>query len=248
MNLTQRRQLEKAYYRHLGDVIVENIKSLTISREEMKRRVQFPDFDEFSRLLEKYPKIITATSHCANWEWMMLGVTVRTDAQSDIIFRPLTNSFFNNLMLKARGRFGAYMIDIRQVTREIARRRKAMRILGLAADQSPGTRADKYWTTWLNQETAFLKGIAVFARLLSTPVVFVETVRTSRGFYRMKIEVLAEPPFDNLTDEQLIELYGRRLEKQIRNNPEQWLWSHKRWKRKRDQELSPIKPEKANPA
>lgn len=228
-------QICRGFYRNLCDIIVETIKCLTIQPEEVKKRVTFRNKELVDRLTNEYGGIVAATSHNANWEFMIVAIAAE-GIPIEGIYRPLTNRFADKFIYEVRAHLGGYPIPIDKLVREIAKRRKDIKFLMNIADQSPGHSAKKFWTTFLNQETAFLKGTAYFARLLNYPVVFVECERIKRGYYQVNFKELALPPFQKNEEDMVTRKYVDYLEDLIRRQPEDWLWSHKRWKRKRSQE------------
>jgi KDO2-lipid IV(A) lauroyltransferase len=132
-------------------------------------------------------------------------------------------------MLKARTRFGGKAVPATDLIRQILLNRKSMKTLTLLADQSPSRNERKYWTTFLNQETAFIDGTDSLAWLTRMPVVFVNSKRERRGHYDVTLEVIAEPPYEKYTH-AIVERYARELEAMIRADPSSWLWTHRRWK------------------
>jgi KDO2-lipid IV(A) lauroyltransferase len=138
-------------------------------------------------------------------------------------------------MLDSRTSTGARMIEKSDILRDIAKNRNTQRCVVLLADQSPRVNSKKYWTQFLNQETAFFKGPDMIAKMGSYPTFFFNVLRTKRGYYKIKVEYLMEPPYQK-DSEELLERYVRALDKAIAQDPPGYLWSHKRWKLKRKPE------------
>lgn len=232
------KQLAKKFYRHLTDVIVETLKTLTISKEEITRRVQIANREMVDQYYEQGQSVIVATSHQGNWEWLLASCSLQLPFQVDAIYMELANSFFDRLMKKIRSRFGAFMVEKKVSYRKIVRRKHLVRIIALVADQSAKSTQQLYWTTFLHQETGFYLGPQRIAHKTKMPVVFVSMYRLKRGFYRMQFHQLDKPPFQPEPC-FITERYARAVEKTIRKHPAEWLWSHKRWKRKRHPEPPP---------
>lgn len=227
----ERCRIANGFYRNLTDVFVETLKGLTISEEELRRRVHFPNTSVFQTYLDTAQTVLIMTSHQCNWEWQSPGARVLGPAV-DVVYQPLTSRLFDRLMRQVRSRFGITPIPMQGLLRDMVRRRGQPRLIGLVADQAapPGT---AYWTNFLHQETDFFVGTDKLARQFACPVLFVEMRRLSRGHYEVTLHPLAEPPYDALPPLAIIEAYVRKLEQSIRANPSDWLWSHRRWKHKR---------------
>ncbi|MES2731140.1 MAG: lysophospholipid acyltransferase family protein [Bacteroidota bacterium] len=224
-------QLTKDFYRNLADIMVETVKALTISQQEMHRRVQLVHPEIPRQYVQNGQPVLLLTSHQCNWEWVLLGGS-GLNMPIDAIYKPLHNAFFDRLMLSIRTRFGAYAIPIQRTLREVVRRKDLPRGIATVADQMPDAE-HAYWTTFLHQDTGFFTGTERIARSMNYPVVFVEVRRVKRGFYALVFSKMAEPPYDTLPPNTITERYVQQMERAIRANPADWLWSHKRWKHKR---------------
>lgn len=222
-------RLVKAFYRNLTDVIVEILKALTISKEEITRRVRVVRPEILQQYADKGQSVLALTSHQCNWEWILLGSSVRYDFPLDAVYRPLSNSFFDRLMRKVRSRFGGDPIPAARTLRELVRRKNQVRILGVVADQSPAKDEEKYWTRFLSRETAFYTGPDRLAYLTKQPVVFISMHRIKRGYYEVVFQPLAEPPYEKDSN-NIVQKYALLAEASIRQQPANWLWSHRRWK------------------
>jgi len=199
-------------------------------------RVRFLNLELLDPYMEKQQSIVVMISHQFNWEWGLLIGSLQFPMAFDGVYKKLSNPTFNKLILDARSRFGAHMIEKESFQRELVKRRKIQRTIGLVADQLPRkhTDSDKYWTTFLNQETAFFVGGERVAKLLKIPVVFAKVYSTKRGYYDIELVELAKPPYEK-EGHEILESYAKATEALIREEPEGWLWSHKRWKYKREE-------------
>lgn len=226
-----RRRLASAFYRNLTDLFVETLKGLTITEAELRRRVRVVNPEAFQPYLDAGQTVLIMTSHQCNWEWQSPAVRVLGPAV-DVVYQPLTSAFFDRMLREVRGRFGIAPIPMQGLLRDMVKRRGQPRLIGLVADQAapPGT---AYWTQFLNQETDFFVGTDKLARQFNAPAIFAEMRRVRRGHYELRFFPLAEPPYDDLLPLTIIERYVRRLEASLRENPADWLWSHRRWKHKR---------------
>ncbi|MFN6944180.1 MAG: lysophospholipid acyltransferase family protein [Cytophagaceae bacterium] len=227
----ERRQIEKKFFRYLCDLMVEILKKLTLSKKEGYRRCSLKNADLTQRLAQENKNIIAVTGHYANWEWGDLCLGAKVTHQVYAIYKPLSNKPFNSLMKKMRTRFGMKLISMRETYRAVVSNNDHLNATYFIADQTPSAEG-AYWTRFLNQDTAVFKGAARIAKKMGYPVLYVVTRRKGRGIYEMELELIVEDP-STLTEEEICELYTRRLEEDILKEPELWLWSHRRWKHKR---------------
>jgi KDO2-lipid IV(A) lauroyltransferase len=173
--------------------------------------------------------VVLLAAHQCNWEWILLGLSRQLGFPVDAAYKPLKNGWADREMLALRSRFGARMIPAERVMRELIARRRVPRLLALVADQEPVASERRHWTHFLNRETAFFMGADVIATSMHYPVFFVTIERTGRGRYLANFECLAKAG-EPLESGELTERYARRVERQIRQSPADWPWSHKRWR------------------
>jgi KDO2-lipid IV(A) lauroyltransferase len=226
------RLIRRRYYGAFADVLVEVIKSATLPAAEISRRVRIVGLEEPQALLAKGQSVLLAAAHQCNWEWMLLALSLELGFPLDAAYKPLVDSWAEREMKKVRSRFGSRLIPAKELLADIIRRSKAVRAVAMVADQEPTTSEHKHWTRFLNRDTAFYMGPEEIARVTHFPVFFIGMRRTARGFYEMRFEPLSRPG-ESLQTGELTERYARRVEQQIREAPQDWPWSHKRWKLKR---------------
>ena len=230
MTSIELKEIERTFYKNLCDYAVETLKLMTISSEELRRRMRFENME----LLESFPKsnqsIIFLASHQFNWEWMLVSASTSFPMQIDFVYQPVNSSFFNNFALQLRTRFNAYGIQRNDVARELVKRKSILRGIAIVADQYPGHGGDKKFpTTFLNQDTVFFLGANNIAVLSQYPVLYYSIKKIKRGYYVATPEVLALPPFEK-TSTKVISNYIGAVEQSIKADPSNWLWSHNRWK------------------
>ncbi len=221
--------LTETTFRNLADIFVESIKGIGISRDELARRMTITASTRVRELAEKGTPLIFLTAHYCNWEWLLLYSCIHLPHPLMVAYQPFHDEQFDEFMLKARTRFGGTAVPSTELIRQILLNRKSLKTLALLADQSPSRNERKYWTTFLNQETAFIDGTDTLAWLTKMPVVFVNTKRQKRGHYDVSLEMIAEPPYEK-NSHTIVERYARALEAMIQADPSSWLWSHRRWK------------------
>ncbi len=226
----ERAHIEREFYHNLCDYAVETLKLLTISKEELHRRVTFTNKHLLEKYINKNQSLIGLASHQFNWEWLLVAGNLHFAL--DFVYQPVQNKFFENLMLSCRTRFGGHAIKRNELARDIIRHRENWRIIAIVADQYPGQRKDKkYITNFLDQETAFFQGTNQIASLTQYPAVFTSIRKVKRGFYEVEFVLLTEPPYVK-DQEPVIETYAAAAEKLIHEYPPGWLWSHNRWKKR----------------
>ncbi len=219
------------FYRNLSDVLAEAIRAIRISKEEIKQRVKFTNPELASDYISNGQSIIVLASHTCNWEWLLLACNIQFPAQIDAVYKKLRNPVSDAQMLKVRGRFGAYMVEMNSLFKAFVTRKEVNRAIALVADQTPGGGKNDYWCTFLGQETCFYPGPEKLATKSGYPVLYVGMKRIKRGYYEVYFEKLSEPPYPD--EPLIIKKYAAALEENIWLSPSDWLWSHKRWKHKR---------------
>lgn len=222
----------KKFYRNFCDFIIEALKSMTISAMELEKRVVIKDSEVIERYFKNGQSVLVLTSHQFNWEWLLLASSVQLSAPLNPIYKRLNNSYFDRLMLSTRSRFGSKPIEMQETLAQIVNRKNDVNAFGLIADQTPMIDADKYWSKFLNQDTAFFIGSERIAHLTKYPVLFVGMKKIKRGYYEIRYQALADPPYDK-NEHYILDKYILKAEMFIQERPAEWLWSHRRWKYKK---------------
>lgn len=226
------KSIEKKFYINLCDYAMETLKLLTISDEELKKRMVFKNEKEVTKYIPQNQSVIHLACHQFNWEWGLASACMAFGIQMDFVYQAVNNKIFDALSLESRTRFGAYPIKRDEVARETIKRKNVLRGIAIIADQYPGYGRDKkYHTKFLHQDTVFFYGANQLAVLMQYPVVFYEMKKIKRGYYEATIVEVASPPYAK-DSEGMIEGYVKAVEKTIRADPSGWLWSHNRWKKR----------------
>ncbi len=228
-------EIRRMFYLHFCDVLFETIKLLTISKKEFKRRCRIDDnsIKIFHYFFEKNQTFIGVMGHCGNWEWGAIAHQVYFSRMITGVYHPLHNKSMNKFMLDLRSRFGGDIVAMSQLYKRLLtlRQQNISTTVGLIADQTPPPES-AYWTTFLNQDTGVFNGTEKLARKFNYPVVYLNIKKARRGFYELSTTVLTEKP-NELPEGEISELHTRQLEKNIREQPYIWLWSHRRWKHRK---------------
>ena len=226
------KSIEKKFYHHFFDLIIESIKSISISESQMRKRLVFKNIEMFDKYFDQNKSVVLTVSHYGNWEWGILGVSLAAKQKMMGVYKRINDSFFNNLMNTTRGRFGADLVEMKDSLRHIISTKDECKIIGLLADQSPVKNESNYWTTFLNQESSVYLGPEKIATKMNYPVLFCKIQKVKRGRYEFYLEELCTNP-EKTTKGEITSLYLRKSEQTINENPEFWLWTHRRWKHKK---------------
>lgn len=228
-------EIEKRFYRYFCDLFLETFKTLTISKESMVKHCEFkPEtLAIFNQLAEENQSFIVAMGHFGNWEWGGNTFSICCKHQLYVIYHPLSNKYFDGLIYRMRTRFGTRLIPMKDTLRDMLKNREDLTATAFIADQSPlPDRA--YWMEFMNQDTPVFLGIEKIALKIRYPIVFITIRRVKRGYYTVFAERI-ELPSELQRNGTITETYTRRLESDIRSQPENWLWTHRRWKHQRPQ-------------
>ena len=223
--------LSKAFYRYLCDLILETLKTLKMTEVESKEHCTFHTPEWLDKLHEEKKSFIIVMGHYGNWEWAGPSFTLNTKYQLVVIYRPLTNVYFEKMMVGMRTRFGTRITPVSLTLRDMVANRKQVTATAFIADQTaPHDKA--YWTTFLHQDTAVFPGAEKLATKFDYPVVYMNVKRVGRGYYDVTPELLFSHPRET-QETEISEVFMKRLEKEIILDPTIWLWSHRRWKHTR---------------
>lgn len=229
-SLAERQSIEKKYFRYLADLIMETIKLYSLSADETVKRVDFRDHLLLANPAYRQGKsIIAAVGHYGNWESGCLRMGLVKERKCIIAYKPLSNKTFDKFFFDLRSRFGTLMVPMKNTFRTVVAHRKEVTLTVLAGDQTPSRDEVTYFTNFLNQPTAVFLGIEKLAKATDSLVVFCDVRLVKRGYYSCTFV----PLFDNpkLTAEyEITNAHVQYLEQVIREEPEYWLWSHRRWK------------------
>ena len=223
--------MKKKFYRNFCDVLLENLLLYTISEKELKKRMKLLNPEIFDDLHKKNKGAILIGAHYNNWEWMALSLALYAKQDIFTVYKPLNNKIINDIMLKARERFGANIVPMESFAKTVLKNKNRSTINLMLADQSPHKSKVDYYCTFLNQDTPVYLGPDKLVNAANLEFLFVEVNRLKRGYYEMKIVPLKDKSIEE--NKSMTLLHVNHLEKIINDQPENWLWSHKRWKNSR---------------
>ena len=230
------RRMEKAFYHHFCDYIVETIKLLHISDKETRKRVKFHNTEALQEIVDNGGSCLMLLGHYGNWEfvpsvtlWMRKGSVIFAQ-----IYRPLKNKWFDRFFLKLRGRYHSECIAKQDTLRSILRYKSSGRpsITGFMADQTPSPANIHHWVNFLNHDTPVFTGVEKIAHKVGFSVFYFDVEKIKRGYYSVTIREISKNPKE--TEEfEITNKNMEMMETTILRAPEYWLWTHNRWKHKR---------------
>jgi len=236
------KRITKKFYRFFANLFAESIKNLFISEEKLKERLVVRNPEVMEQFYNKGKSVILLSSHFNNWEFLITAQNLLFRFQAVGIGAPLSNKYWDKKITERRERFGMKVVhakNYRQILPTLTEKPTATLVLG---DQSPGKNENCYWTTFLNQPTAFFFGAEFMANEFDMPVISGTIHKVKRGKYELELKVITAAP----RMEQygfITEQYIRQLEATIIDEPQYWLWSHKRWKKDVPKNIEEIKLE-----
>lgn len=220
----------KSFYKHFCEVFLESVKLLTIPSKQIKKRYSFKNPDLLEKFYNQKKSLIIYAAHFGNWEWMT-SLQLQTKYQMYSFYQKQSNGYFNDFMIHVRERFGNLCIESQSGFKVLLQntKQKNLTITYVVGDQSPMSNSTMHWTNFLNQDTAFLVGADRMAKKCNQQLIYPHITQDKKGYYEIEFKVIAMG-----SDIEPIEIYANLLQKNIEEQPELWLWSHRRWKRKRN--------------
>lgn len=236
----EQEQLLKQFYRHFTDILVEGIKNLSITKKQLKKRMLVRNPELMQELYDEKRNVILVSGHFNNWEWLISSQNLLFNHQAFGIGMPMSNKFWDKKVNQRRERFGMQVINASNYQIKFRTfKKKPFAVLTLG-DQSPAHSTKSYWMNFLNQDTAVLFGTEYMANDYDFAVVFFIVHKIKRGYYELELKLITKNA-KSMNWGEITEIHTKLLENEITKNPSQWLWSHKRWKRKVPQDISELK-------
>lgn len=234
------KKIARAFYLNLSDTMLETIKAWSMTREQFEQRMKFTNNEMLEKIFEENRNIIVLSMHYANWEWAPF-VQIYMKHRYLVVYNEVRgNSLFEDFLNRMRTQWGAEMVASHQTARLLMRKTEfdTPIALVLLADQRPPN-ITPFWTTFLNQETSFITGPEKLAHRFNPPVFFFHVNRIKRGHYEIEYKLISEEPAQ-IEPNKILMAYIREMEKCINKNPENYLWSHKRWRQQRPENMPMI--------
>jgi len=224
------RNIAKKFYQHFCDMIFESIKTLTISEAEIKRRFKFTNLDEIIEVEKNNKSIMLMCAHYGSWEWIfILQSYINLDGYA--VYKKLENKYFDNLVRKIRAKYNTYLITNKQTASTLRKIKSEGKIaaFGFLSDQSPKAVKAFHWTDFMGIKVPVHTGAEVLAKELDMSVMFFKTKKIKRGYYETTFKTVALDA-NEYKDYEITDMFIKFLEELIYENPEYYLWTHKRWK------------------
>jgi len=225
----ERKLIEQKYFKYMADLMMETLKSVSISGKELQRRMKPTNPELAEEYFSRGKSILAAAGHYGNWEMACIEFGFLTDKRRIVIYKPQSNQVFTDFFNRTRSRFGVTLVAMRQTLRRMVEYKNELTFTVLASDQTPTREDAKYFVDFLNQPTAVFLGVEKISKMIDCVVVFYKIELIKRGYYTYTIVPLVEDP-KNTQPHEITEIHVRYLEQLIREKPEFWLWSHRRWK------------------
>ncbi len=227
--------IEKRFYRNLCDQFVEAPKMMRMGPDGYRSRIVFSNPEIAQQLYSQQKNIFFAIPHSGNWEWFGKLIPSFSPHKGMAVYKKVQNAAFERLMLEMRTKdCPLEMVESNFALKRLAQLRGELNAVLMMADQSPRGVESDYWTEFLHQDTCWFTGLERIAKMLDYAVVFVDMRRQGRGQYEVRFELITDDP-KAMAKGELMERYVRCVEQFINDNPDNWLWSHRRWKHQRNQ-------------
>lgn len=225
--------IEKKFYHHFCDTFLEMIKTIHISEKEMQKRMIFKNLSILEEFYSKKQSFILMCGHYNSYEWL-LSLALHLNCPAYAIYTPLTNPYFDRLIKETRAKFNAFLVSRYEIQSVINKNRNSgeMCVYGLASDQSPRNGKKQYWRTFMGVYVPVLTGAERISKQFGMPVVYCKIEKVKRGYYTTEFEVITDNP-NAMPDYEITDIFTELLERQIREKPEFYLWSHNRFKYKK---------------
>jgi KDO2-lipid IV(A) lauroyltransferase len=225
----ERNKIEKEYFKFLADLIIESVKMISASKKTILKHIWITNPEVIDNYFAEGKSIIGAVGHYCNWELAALRFGFFTDKRRIIVYKPLTNDYFDKFFIKMRSRFGATLVAMKDTARTMIKYKNELSFSVLVADQTPVKHEAHYFTEFLNRPTAVFLGVEKLAKLTNSVVVFCDVKCIKRGYYTYTFVPLEENAKES-APHAITEAHVKYLESMIKREPQYWLWSHRRWK------------------
>lgn len=235
LTVAERKKIEKKFYSHFCDTLVEMVKTMTISEKEMKKRFVFENIELVTEFEKKGKSIALICGHYASYEWLLVMNKSLTTHKGFGVYKTIRNKYFDKLVRKIRGRFDGVLIDTKSTIATMIKNKRngVLGYYGFLSDQSPKVKSAVYWTDFFGMEVPVHVGAEMLSKKLDMNIMFVKGSKIKRGYYKAKFIPYNETPKD-VPNYEITDTFIDLLEKQILEAPEYYLWTHKRFKHRKN--------------
>ena len=223
------KKIKKEFYRHMCDMFLEMVKTLNLSKEELKERYKIIIIEVLQDLV-KDKSVLIVCSHYANWEWNV-SINNYVNAKGYAVYQKIGNSYFDDLIKKIRAKWNTTLITQQETVKTVYRnvQNGIISAYGMVSDQSPQVKRAQYWSEFMGVKVPIFNGPESMARKLDLAVVFLKVSKVKRGYYQAEFIPITTSG-KQTKKHQITDQFLRLTEDQIREKPEYYLWTHKRWK------------------
>ena len=227
-NKSEIKILRDNFFKYFFNTIFEIIKSTNVSTRFIDKNVRINNPEILDNYLNENKSVILLSGHYNNWEWLGAKISTFYDPQFVAIYKKLNNKIFDIFIINYRKKFGGEIVNMEDSYRYFIKNKNEQKIIGIIADQNPVINDKTKWIPFFNKKVPVFFGAENLAKKLNCPVLFCN-MQFNNNKYTISFEVLSENPNENSTGE-ITTKYFKLLEKQIKLQPERWLWSHRRWR------------------
>ncbi|MDC3154317.1 lysophospholipid acyltransferase family protein [Bacteroidota bacterium] len=220
--------LKNNFYTYFFELIVEIIKLLSISNDELNKRFTFSNINVIKKTLKQNKSVIVVVGHYGNWEWALRSASNLINTKIIGVYKRINNRIFEWLLLKIRSNTNVFPVEIKSLSRELVNNNEK-KIYAIVADQSPTLEQSNVRINFLNRDTLVYTGIEKISKKYNMPVFYLNIKLTRKGYYESTFEEICRKNINGKNLEITKEFFSK-LENQIKSEPRLWLWSHKRWK------------------
>jgi len=230
LSVSERKKIEKKFYRHMCDMFLEMIKTLSITEKQMQKRFVFTNIEHYQNLLKQQKSVVLMFPHYASWEWV-IALAKFTSCNSYAIYKKIKNKYFDKLIIRIRSKFGSFLIDAKSSVALIRKNQQqnVLSVYAFISDQTPRPQQTHFWGNFMNIKVPIHTGAELLAKKFDMNVVYLKIEKIKRGFYKTTFVSLVEP--NQKTEKyDITKAFLKEVEKQIYEKPEYYFWTHKRWK------------------
>ncbi|WP_299525900.1 lysophospholipid acyltransferase family protein [Winogradskyella sp.] len=224
--------ITKRFYKHLCDLFLEMVKTLSISKHQLSKRFVLKNAEKIKALEDSENSSILMFGHYASYEWSIM-LQSHITIPGLVLYKPIANTYFDNLVRRIRSKYNTELISSRKAIGRIKalHRKKEKRMIAFLSDQSPKLRVNNVWLDFMGINVPCFIGAEAVAKKYNYPIGFLKIDKVKRGYYEAEIVSLSENP-EVEPEFKITQKFNRLLEEQIKAKPEFYLWTHKRWKHK----------------
>lgn len=226
---TEIKSIEKEFYTHMCDMFLEMVKTMNLSKKEVKERYDVLNIELLQGII-KEKSVLVVCSHYANWEWNV-SINNYVDTKGYAVYQKMSNKYFDSFIKKVRARWNTTLITQSQTIKTVIRNKqnKVLAGYGMVSDQSPQAHRANYWAPFMGIKVPIFNGAEIMARKLNLAVIFLKVSKVKRGYYQAEFIPITSAGKETEPNE-ITDKFIALTEQQIKERPEHYLWTHNRWK------------------